>query len=54
VTHEPDIARYAQRVINFRDGIIRSDQPVSHPADAREVLSIVPVESSKQTEGETP
>lgn len=26
VTHEPDIARYAKRVVQFRDGIIVSDQ----------------------------
>jgi putative ABC transport system ATP-binding protein len=26
VTHEPDIARYAKRVVQFRDGIIMSDQ----------------------------
>jgi putative ABC transport system ATP-binding protein len=25
VTHEPDIAAYAKRVINFRDGLIESD-----------------------------
>jgi putative ABC transport system ATP-binding protein len=54
VTHEPDIVRYAVRVINFRDGTIRSDQPVSHHADAREVLSKEPVESSKETEEESP
>ncbi len=26
VTHEPDIARYAKRVVQFRDGVIISDQ----------------------------
>jgi putative ABC transport system ATP-binding protein len=54
VTHEPDIARYAKRIINFRDGTIRSDRPVSHHADAREVLSKDQVESSKDTEEEAP
>jgi putative ABC transport system ATP-binding protein len=39
VTHEPDIARYASRIITFRDGTIRSDQPVSVLTDANEVLS---------------
>jgi putative ABC transport system ATP-binding protein len=39
VTHEPDIARYASRIISFRDGIVRSDLPVSRHTDAREVLS---------------
>ena len=29
VTHEPDIAEYATRVISFRDGKVRSDLPVT-------------------------
>ena len=29
VTHEPDIAEYAHRVITIRDGVIASDQPSS-------------------------
>src|SRR5262249_2027646 len=28
VTHEHDIAEYATRIIAFRDGLVRSDQPV--------------------------
>lgn len=27
VTHEPDIARHARRIVTFRDGNIRSDEP---------------------------
>lgn len=27
VTHEPDVAAYARRIIRFRDGCIRSDEP---------------------------
>lgn len=30
ITHEPDIAEYASRVIAFRDGLIVSDRPVEH------------------------
>ena len=29
VTHEPDIAEYATRIVSFRDGRVRSDTPVS-------------------------
>ena len=38
VTHENDIARYASRIVTFRDGRIRSDTPVSAPTDAEAVL----------------
>jgi putative ABC transport system ATP-binding protein len=34
VTHEPDIARYTQRVVTFRDGRILSDVPVTDQRDA--------------------
>jgi putative ABC transport system ATP-binding protein len=39
VTHEQDIARYASRIITFRDGIILSDRPVDRPVDAKAVLA---------------
>jgi putative ABC transport system ATP-binding protein len=34
VTHEPDIAQYAQRVIVVRDGLITTDEPVTERRDA--------------------
>jgi putative ABC transport system ATP-binding protein len=43
VTHEHDIAEYAQRVVIFRDGKIRSDEPVLHRRDATEELKTLPV-----------
>ena len=52
VTHEPDIARYASRIIRFRDGIVQSDLPVSHPTDAKEILSRELFESPRDGEGE--
>jgi len=39
VTHELDIARYCRRVIVMRDGIIRSDEPVTNRLIASEELS---------------
>jgi putative ABC transport system ATP-binding protein len=43
VTHELDIAQYAQRVIVFKDGKIKSDQPVPDQRDAAEELKNLPL-----------
>jgi putative ABC transport system ATP-binding protein len=43
VTHEPDIAQYAQRVVVFKDGKIKSDQPVTDQRHAAEELKNLPV-----------
>jgi putative ABC transport system ATP-binding protein len=43
VTHEPDIAQYAQRVVVFKDGKIKSDQPVTNQRNAAEELKNLPV-----------
>jgi putative ABC transport system ATP-binding protein len=42
VTHEPDIAQFANRVIVFRDGRISRDYPVDSPRSARELLDSLP------------
>jgi putative ABC transport system ATP-binding protein len=42
VTHEPDIAQYATRVIHFRDGRIRRDEPVVGRKDAAQALRELP------------
>ena len=42
VTHEPDIAQYAKRVITFRDGRIRRDEPVVQRPRAAQVLAEMP------------
>jgi len=42
VTHEHDIAEYAQRVIVFRDGKIKSDHQVENQRDAAEELKNMP------------
>jgi putative ABC transport system ATP-binding protein len=47
VTHEPDIAQYADRIIQFRDGRIRRDFSVENRKDARQVLEQLPVETDE-------
>jgi len=42
VTHEHDIAQYAKRVLVFRDGRIRKDDPVLQRPRAAEVLKDLP------------
>jgi putative ABC transport system ATP-binding protein len=38
VTHEPEVARYAHRIVEVRDGRIRRDVPVEAPARAADDL----------------
>src|SRR5499425_1951842 len=47
VTHEPDIAQYAKRIIQFRDGRIHRDIRVENRKDASEVLQQLPVEDDE-------
>jgi putative ABC transport system ATP-binding protein len=42
VTHEHDIAQFARRVLVFRDGKIRKDDPVINRPGAAEVLKSLP------------
>jgi putative ABC transport system ATP-binding protein len=42
VTHEHDIAQFAKRVLVFRDGRIRKDDPVLNRPGASEVLKTLP------------
>jgi putative ABC transport system ATP-binding protein len=42
VTHEQDIAQFAKRVLVFRDGKIRKDDPVVGRPRASEVLRVLP------------
>jgi putative ABC transport system ATP-binding protein len=43
VTHEPDIAEYADRVVVFKDGKIKKDYKVTNRRDAAEELKSLPV-----------
>jgi putative ABC transport system ATP-binding protein len=42
VTHEHDIAQFAKRVLVFRDGKIRKNDPVLRRSNASEVLKTLP------------
>ena len=42
VTHEPDIAQYAGRIVVFKDGKIRKDYRVEDQRDAAEELKNLP------------
>jgi putative ABC transport system ATP-binding protein len=44
VTHEPDIAQYAQRIIHFKDGRIVRDERVASPRLADQELAEAPAE----------
>lgn len=42
VTHEPDIAEYAKRVVVFKDGKIKKDYQIENQRDAAEELKRMP------------
>jgi putative ABC transport system ATP-binding protein len=42
VTHEPDIAHYSNRIIQFKDGHIVSDEVVATPRNAEQELAEMP------------
>jgi putative ABC transport system ATP-binding protein len=50
VTHEPDIAKFAKRTLEFRDGKLRRDNVVSDRASAREVLKTLPTPEEQAAE----
>ena len=52
VTHEPDIAQYADRIIVFKDGKIKSDYQVQDKRDAAEELKNLPVIEDDDDEDE--
>ena len=55
VTHEPDIARYAHRILSFRDGHLTRDEPVTDRLIARELLASLPSgeEPAEEEDAET-
>lgn len=44
VTHDPDVAAYASRMVTFRDGRITKDENIPDPRVAEEVLATMPAE----------
>src|ERR1700686_1473949 len=52
VTHEPDIAQYAQRVVVFKDGRIKEDYQIDEPRNAAEELRNLPAVESEEDEEE--
>ncbi|MCX7918055.1 MAG: ABC transporter ATP-binding protein [bacterium] len=50
VTHERDIAQYAQRVVYFKDGKIKYDKPVDEHLDAVTVLEQMPASTDDEME----
>jgi len=44
VTHEPDIATYASRILVFRDGRLLSDERREAPQDAAAALAALPAD----------
>jgi putative ABC transport system ATP-binding protein len=52
VTHEPDIAEYAQRVVVFKDGRIKDDYQIDKPRDAAEELRNLPAADAEEDEQE--
>jgi putative ABC transport system ATP-binding protein len=52
VTHELDIARFAKRIVLFRDGKVRRDSPVEEQADASEALRTLPVLDEEEEDEE--
>jgi putative ABC transport system ATP-binding protein len=51
VTHEPDIAEFAGRVVTVRDGRILSDRPVLWPRDATAELEKLPPDEDEGSPG---
>ena len=47
VTHERDVAEYAGRLVWFRDGRIRADEPLPHPRSAAADLQGLPPDDAQ-------
>ena len=52
VTHEPDVARYATRIVDVRDGRIRRDEPVRNRGVAADDLRGLDIEGADEAPAE--
>ena len=50
VTHEPDVAAHAGRIMNFRDGRLIRDEKVAEPRDAAAAVAAIPIDAEEETE----
>lgn len=48
VTHDPDVATYANRNIHFKDGKIQLDEVLGSPSDAQKDLETLPAEAEAE------
>jgi len=53
VTHEPDVAQYAKRIVEVKDGLIRRDHPVENRRNAKDDLQAENGEPRSAAEGGT-
>ncbi|HEY7188752.1 MAG TPA: ABC transporter ATP-binding protein [Vicinamibacterales bacterium] len=52
VTHDPDIAAYANRTLHVKDGLLQHDERTAHPRDARldaDQYSAEPIEAGSRS-----
>jgi putative ABC transport system ATP-binding protein len=52
VTHDPDIAAYANRTLHVKDGLLQHDERTAHPRDARldaDQYSAEPIEAASRS-----
>ena len=47
VTHDPDIASYGNRKLEFKDGRLLSDERTEKPRDAKADLDLLPAETAE-------
>src|ERR1017187_6913741 len=48
VTHDPDVACYSGRIIQFKDGKLHADEAIAQPRDARKDLELLPAEQPEE------